>query len=102
MTQTAALTQEERAEIRALCDGATPGPWAWSGNDIDGGEHGLESVIEMEVSCGVYCLGGSVSMRASGADRAFIAAARTALPRLLDALEAAERERDEARRMLSP
>jgi uncharacterized Ntn-hydrolase superfamily protein len=73
MTQTAALTQEERAEIRALCEQC-----AWAGEKL-------------------YVSDVRSAIAATNLD-----AAAATISRLLDALEAAERERDEARRMLSP
>jgi chromosome segregation ATPase len=63
MTQTAALTQEERAEIRALAEQC-----AWAGEKLDVGD--VRSAIA-----------------ATNLD-----AAAATIPRLLDALEAAERE----------
>jgi hypothetical protein len=94
MTQTAALTQEERAEIRALCERATPGPWVV-------GEHASQVVAPCPccgpiATCDMY--GPESGDREYDArmhyNSEFIAAARTLVPRLLDALEAAERERD--------
>jgi hypothetical protein len=94
MMQTAALTQEERAEIRALCERATPGPWVV-------GEHASQVVAPCPccgpvATCDMY--GPESGDRDFDArmhyNSAFIVAARTALPRLLNALEAAERERD--------
>ena len=93
------MTGEERSRLRALCEAATPGPW-WTYEPASGG-------------VGV-CSGASTDPRrllmrsTAGAQRpdddaAFAAAARTALPALLDALDAAEarattaeRERDAA------
>jgi hypothetical protein len=103
MTQTAALTQEERAEIRALCERAAAGPWTieeptrgFAGYIIHGARY--EELASLLVS----------SESDAEADTRFIAAARTALPRLLntleaafDALKAAERERDRLRRELA-
>jgi hypothetical protein len=65
MTQTAALTQEERAEIRALAEQC-----AWAGERLDVGD--------------VYS-----AIAATNLD-----AAAAGITRLLDALEAVERERD--------
>jgi hypothetical protein len=78
MTETAALTQEERAEIRALA-----GPLHDTARQINRAINDAPAEVD----------GGHAAVCQSAAD---------ALPRLLDALEAAERERDEARRMLSP
>jgi hypothetical protein len=78
MTQTAALTQEERAEIRALA-----GPLHDTARQINRAIN--DAPAEVDGGHAVACQD-----------------AAAALPRLLDALEAAERERDEARRMLSP
>jgi hypothetical protein len=89
ITETAALTQEERAEIRALSERATPGEWS-----VEGPSRGFAGYIIH--GAGYVELASLLESSESDAeaDAAFIAAARTALPRLLDALEAAERERD--------
>jgi hypothetical protein len=89
MTQTAALTHEERAEIRALSERATPGEWS-----VEGPSRGFAGYIIH--GAGYVELASLLESSESDAeaDAAFIAAARPALPRLLDALEAAERERD--------
>jgi hypothetical protein len=125
MTQTAALTQEERAEIRALCERATPGEWSvWEGPTYVGGAAdlcigaGKEWLANMDhrrtrcaqiyedghfaAECDICTIDSGRITDEQRANAEFIAAARTLMPRLLDALEAAERERDEARRMLSP
>ena len=80
------MNQDELDRLQGLCDGATAGPW---GFDIEYGRvyqdsgDGLILAIEIE----------------SIADRAFIAAARTAMPalisevrRLQERCEAAERD----------
>ena len=79
------MTPERIAELRALCDAATPGPW----------------VIE-------DCLGFTASIVRTGPgvadfmqartveDNRFVAAARTALPEALDALEAERRLREKS------
>lgn len=76
--------------LQALCDAATEGPWVWEDNKLgspatgdgdhltwDGGEDGLEGrgtrIIETD--------GGYYPPRAN--DRAFIAAAREAMPALI-------------------
>jgi hypothetical protein len=74
MTQTAALTQKERAEIQALCEPLRQ--WARYAVTESIDEIAIENVFYWQAAAGIE--------------------------RLLDALEAAERERDEARRMLSP
>ena len=69
--------------LRELCDAATPGPWAeqhWKG-----------------APDGCVYAGNEWIANASIENAALIAAARTALPALLDRLEAVERERDEAK-----
>jgi hypothetical protein len=68
MTETAALTQEERAEIRALVEQC-----AWAGAKLD------------------------VSDVRSAIAATNLDAAAATISRLLDALEAAERERDALR-----
>lgn len=69
----------DRAKLRALADAATPGPW---NRDADG----VSVYIDVRFA---IC-------DASGADANFIAAARTAVPALLDEIERVERERDDA------
>lgn len=84
------LTPDERAELRVLCEQATPEPWRFYGD----GAHGPRvSGPDLEAVPCDDC-GDQVSI--GEADGRFIAAARTALPRLLDALEQAERDRDSA------
>ena len=90
----------ERARLRALCEAATPGPWD-AIYDEDAGEWmvrtGHADVAVLTWQQAIDALGLSpMTMRTA----AFIAASRTAIPALLDdseRLDAAERERDEAR-----
>jgi hypothetical protein len=77
MTQTAALTQEERAEIRALA-----GPLHDTARQINRAINDAPAEVN----------GGHAAACQDAAD---------ALPRLLDALEAAERERDAAQEKLA-
>jgi uncharacterized protein with PIN domain len=93
------ISAEDRAQMRERCEKATPGPWHWDDSDrskargrVDGdmvslaplapGEEAeyVEPIIQTD--SGVY--------GPREADRAFIAAARTDLPALLDALAEAE------------
>lgn len=69
------ITPEWIAEMRKVCEAATPGPW----NASD-----YASVLAFTDA--------EVCQRANDNDMAFIAAARTALPAALDALEAAQKE----------
>ena len=90
----------ERARLRALCEAATPGPWdAIYDEDADEWmvRTGHADVAVLTWQQAIDALGLSpMTMRTA----AFIAASRTAIPALLDdseRLDAAERERDEAR-----
>lgn len=69
-------------EIRALCEAATPGPWAVDtfGNIYKPARQG--NVAQMR------------GANQEHADAAFIAAARTLLPKLLEVAEAADRLTD--------
>lgn len=78
------MTPAEFAKARALCEAATPGPWALEPNDAnwsfvvsEAGERNtigwLPTVIDATI--------------ASDADRSFIAAVRTLLPAALDEIE---------------
>ena len=91
------MDAKERTRLRALCEAATPGPWD-AIYDEDAGEWtvrtGHADVAVLTWQQALDALGLSpVTMRTA----AFIAASRAAIPALLDALDAAERERDEAR-----
>lgn len=84
------MTPEERAEARRLVDAATPGTSvAWISYALRlARKTGLDFAdIEPDLTLNA----------ATETDAELFAAARTLVPRLLDALEAAERERDEAR-----
>lgn len=76
------------SDLRALVSAATPGPWR-----VEVDESGFVTVLDGDgmfvVEAG--CVGHD------DPDTILIAAARTALPELLDRLEQAERDRDEAR-----
>lgn len=81
------MTRPEIDALRALCDGATAGPWRTS---TYGGEKPL---VVVDDALELIAVTGGPSIYSSGeceANAAFIAAARTVMPALLDALEAAE------------
>ena len=90
---TAAISDAERAAMRARTDAATRGPWTWTSyavptlegraGDPDGYEYDTE-VIEVEHSGGGCCSPCHLELRISDADREFIANARTDMERLLD------------------
>lgn len=94
--------QPTRDQLRALADKATPGPWTvghLSHWDFDGRQVPQSSVRRPDrVAITWDDHGGDVFVPA---DAEFIAAARTALPALLDALDQAEAERDAARGYIS-
>lgn len=73
--------------LRALCEAATPSPWTWDDDDrpdaLLGPPYGVEWLPnepqrERIITTDSGCYG------PNAADRAFIAAARTAVPELLD------------------
>lgn len=68
----------DRSELRRLCEAATPGPWAYEDGSIVNREHEGDDWDIAEV------------YPQNRANAHLIAAARTALPALLDALESAE------------
>jgi hypothetical protein len=76
------------AALRRLCEEATEGPWFVAEEPT----HGGLSVVEDGRTAGLF----PIACEASEA--AFIAAARTALPALLDRVERAEREGEALRR----
>ena len=80
----------ERARLRALCEAATPGPWA-TYEPAAGGLGIAHGDPRTHHGCIARIVAGSP------ADAALIAVARNALPALIDALGVTERERDGAR-----
>lgn len=76
------MTREERKRLRELVDKATPGPWT---------EEPLNALLRFgRKQDGPWCDHDGVCP--DDADAEFIAAARTAVPALLDALERSERK----------
>ena len=75
------LSKEERDEIRKRADAATPGPWIV--------EKDRYSATVLTSECDEYII-----FDCHTTDAEFISHAREDVPRLLDALEAAEAERD--------
>lgn len=78
-------------EIQARADAATEGPWEADCGTIS--QHWSrpepwQTVVSTDVACMAYCYGGSAAGVEREADAAFIAAARTDLPRLVAALRA--------------
>jgi len=115
------IPAEQRDEWRALAEAATPGPWRAVEGDLEGkpASEYLRTLLANREADGTTSgrlfltlapndidpeAGAEVVPATTGdgprseANGAFIAAARTAVPALLDALEAAERERDAARK----
>lgn len=85
---TAPITPDERAEWRALADAATPGPWEASIDDLT---DEINVVHDQEYRAWVAHTGMPGGPYAQESAE-FIAAARTAVPRLLDALDTADAE----------
>lgn len=107
-----APTPEQRAEWRAYADAATPGPWhAATAPHPDSGETNAEYVTRALVGGTLWTTWAANDTDddydylvpaltgdgpTSEVNARFVAAARTAVPVLLDALDAAEAERDAA------
>lgn len=75
------MTPARIAELRALADAATPGPWDGTDYSVSGQTDGRSQFVAA-VSCEVYD-----SNPRYAQDSAFIASARTAVPELLDEVE---------------
>lgn len=85
--------QPTRDQLRALAAAATPGPWV-AGEPRGWGDNDDEPQSDIDTPAGVLTWddhGGEVF---KPDDAEFIAAARNALPALLDALDQAEADRD--------
>ena len=90
------MDAKTRAEIRAACAAATPGPWD---HDFNGGMRptraGAVALVPAVRATGrggftVCVIGADRKRPADGDNMEFIAGARQWVPALLDALEAAE------------
>lgn len=86
------LTPEDRDRLRELAENATPGPWMFDRDQRDGW---MVVFGGNEHPHGYNIIGSNEYLEP--ADAVFIAAARTAVPALLDMLGQAEAERDRQR-----
>jgi hypothetical protein len=66
---------------------ATPGPWEWSGSNLERCSPGYGDVLEVEVECGSYCYGGSPRMNISAGNKALLENAPTDQAKLIAAIE---------------
>ena len=80
------LNDQQLAELKALADAATPGPW-WSGECVPADGHALAWLGNMFVDCN----GGQKNYAEPSHDAEFIAASREAIPALIADLEEAQR-----------
>ncbi len=104
-----AMDAERIKELRALCEAATPGPWVQEryppyGSKLAGrdgfqlviaharGDGTYDVVLMTERTCGVE----RTKWQGVDADWAFILSARSVVPELLDALEAANARAEKA------
>jgi len=94
-------------QARELCEGATPRTWTMS---VDGTDIRVCHTIDEKCVCCLALMGDynedetptEETLLQWQADAAFIAASRTLVPALADALEKAERERDELKALCRP
>ena len=89
------MTPEQRAELRRLCEAATPGPWLPNPKLCDVTAACPDGVTPSGVMSGVMSGVGPfvyVARVQEYRDVSFIAEARTALPALLDYVEKLEGE----------
>jgi hypothetical protein len=89
------ITETEKAEWGKLCETATPEPWWNESGVLHAKNPGVwtednQSCIHPAACPETYWLNGNVAQQAKDAD--FIAAARTALPRLLAEVERLAKE----------
>lgn len=93
------MTKTERDELRRVCAAATPGPWNARNIHHNGTPYPTlyEAWAFVEPSvCGLWASRGT-----NLSDAHFIAAAREAVPRLLDALDQADAEIARLRSLLA-
>lgn len=92
------ISRDERDRLRKLEHDATEGPWVASADyDLSGHQVSDESIL-IGTPRG---LPDDVGSTAQGADAEFIAAVRTAVPALLDALDNAEQRLQAVRDVLN-
>lgn len=96
------MTPERRAELEALCGKATPGPWRyvpgaslWIGTSAEDTDDRFSGDAVLGTDSEVIMASTDYDLEPKQADGDFIAAARPAVPELLDALEAAEKKLDQ-------
>ncbi|WP_347042040.1 hypothetical protein [Brachybacterium nesterenkovii] len=88
------MTPDEMTRLRALADAATPGPWEfqpWSTCPLPSGDY-KESILLANAAHD-----GEIVRELGNQDGDFIAAARTAVPDLLDEVEALRARIDKVR-----
>jgi hypothetical protein len=95
------MTPADIAELRALEQAATPGPWRWRFQSIEqlsdsGQGYPLDFYPDCDTIQESQCHECGTRIGPTDANGAFIAAARTAVLALLDELERLRGERDEA------
>ena len=96
--------QIDRDRLRELASGATPGPWEAQDYDDHPGDEG-SCVLTHEPERGTRAIAYAIAYpwttpESCEADAEFIAASRQAVPALLDMLDQAEAERDQAQAAL--
>ena len=80
------MDEKRKAELRGLCERASKAPWYWVQDTLCADRDFpvvLKATLENEKDAGLFV---------HGCDKEFIAAARTALPELLDDNDAKDRE----------
>ena len=98
MTAETKVTPEYLAELKRLCDEATPGPWVKDGEWVVPEGFDNDAWVTGDEDCPMPVVGMWIhdnELLITGKDARFIAAARTAIPALIQHVERLERENDE-------
>jgi hypothetical protein len=100
------LTSDRKAELRALCEAATPEPWSIRrAHYPQDGEYNWAIIANALVIAEAFgrVSKGEEGKRPAEVNGAFIVASRAAIPELLNEIDRLTKERDEARlRMSNP
>jgi hypothetical protein len=80
------MDEKRKAELRGLCEVATKGYWYWVGDSLVTDDE-FPIVLKPCVADGGLAMQDEVALYCKEADRNLIAAARTALPELLDEIK---------------